>query len=99
MNKGVVYVTSAGNHAKTLGFQSLKYPVALATDAFPLIPVGAVDNTGKIAPFSRAGVVYAPGVQSPCAAADTNMLGMDANGTSGGEPLESKPNSPIEPEG
>ena len=85
MNLGVICVGSAGNSAKNLGFPRTNYPAALASDTFPLIPVGAVDITGTVAPFSQEGVVYTVGVNSPCAAYNDYQTEDNADGTSGGE--------------
>lgn len=88
MNRGVICVCSAGNFAETLGFPRTGYPAALATTAFPLITVGAVDVTGAVASFSQEGMVYTVGVDSPCAAYNSYLMEDNADGTSGGEPLE-----------
>ena len=98
MDLGVISVCAAGNDAKFRGFPRTGYPAALATPKFPLIPVGAVGVTAnggiEIADFSQEGVVYMVGVNSPCAAYDSHQLEMNADGTSGGEPLEMELNSP-----
>lgn len=88
MDLGVVCVCAAGNSAKTLGFPRTGYPAALASDAFPLIPVGAVDNTGAIADFSQEGMIYTVGVNFPCAAYYNYQMEGSDDGTSGGEFLE-----------
>ena len=85
MNLGVICVCSAGNSAETMGFPRTGYPAALASDTFPLIPVGAVDVTGAVPAFSQEGMVYTVGVNSPCAAYDDHQLQNYADGTSGGE--------------
>lgn len=85
MNLGVICVCAAGNYADTLGFPRTIHPAVLATTAFPLIPVGAVDITGEVAYFSQEGMIYAVGVDSPCASIDDNLLTADADGSSGGE--------------
>ena len=85
MVRGVVCVCSAGNEAETEGFAPTGFPSILATDAFPLISVGAVDITGTPASFSQQGVVYTVGVNSPCAAFRTPFYETTADGTSGGE--------------
>lgn len=90
MNKGVVCVCAAGNSAQEEGFAPTRYPSILATDAFPLISVGAVDITGTLAFFSQQGVVYTVGVDSPCAAFREYLHETQADGTSGGEPSEAK---------
>ena len=88
MDKGVVCVCSAGNSAQEEGFVPTRYPAKLATNAFPLITVGAVDITGTLADFSQSGVVYTVGVDSPCAAPNDGFLETEADGTSGGEASE-----------
>ena len=85
MDLGVICVGSAGNSAKNLGFPRTNYPAALTSDTFPYIPVGAVDITGAVAPFSQEGAVYAVGVDSPCAAYNDYQIEDNADGTSGGE--------------
>lgn len=87
MDKSVVCVCSAGNSAETEGFAPTRYPSSLATDAFPLISVGAVDTTGAPAVFSQQGVVYTVGIGSPCAAFREYFIETDADGTSGGKLL------------
>ena len=98
MNLGVICVCAAGNDAKFRGFPRTGYPAALATPRFPLIPVGAVGVTAnggiERADFSQEGVVYMVGVNSPCAAYDSHQLEMEADGTSGGEPLDMELKSP-----
>ena len=96
MNLGVICVCAAGNFAIDLGFPRTHYPALLATTEFPLIPVGAVDVTGTVAPFSQEGMIYAVGVDSPCASLDDNILTTDADGTSGGELLERNPHIEFE---
>ena len=86
MNKGVICVCSAGNSAKASGFARTAFPAALASNTFPLIPVGAVDITGRVPNFSQEGMVYAVGVNSQCASFDSNLFAVNADGTSGGEP-------------
>ena len=88
MNKGAICVCSAGNSAETDGVPTTRYPAPLASTTFPLIVVGAVDITGKIASFSQEGMVYAVGVNSPCAGYGDNSMEDNADGTSGGELLK-----------
>lgn len=95
MNRGVICVCAAGNHAEDEGFPRTLFPAALASDAFPLIPVGAVDITGTVPSFSQEGIVYTVGVDSQCASFDSNLFDLDADGTSGGEPQRMNFNYPI----
>lgn len=89
---GAVIVVSAGNqndpsNSDYEGFASSRWPSLLATTDMPsLIRGGAVDLTGKPAPFSQDGDVYTVGVDAPCANyAMSNMLEVQSDGTSGGE--------------
>ena len=86
MNKGVICVCAAGNSAEAEGFARTDFPAALASNTFPLIPVGAVDITGRVPSFSQEGMVYTVGVNSQCASFDSNLFEGNADGTSGGEP-------------
>ena len=86
MNRGVICVCAAGNSAEEEGFPRTRFPAALASNTFPLIPVGAVDITGRVASFSQEGIIYTVGVNSGCASFDSNLFDTDADGTSGGEP-------------
>ena len=95
MNRGVICVCAAGNAAEDEGFPRTRFPAALASDTFPLIPVGAVDVTGTVPDFSQEGMIYTVGVNSHCASFDSNMFDVDADGTSGGEAQRMKFNSPI----
>ena len=85
MNLGVIVVVAVGNSAKTAGFFNSDYLSKLASASFPLIRVGAVDNTGALAAFSQEGDVYTCGVNALCA--DTNFViqERDSDGTSSGE--------------
>ncbi len=95
MNRGVICVCAAGNYAEDEGFPRTRFPAALASDTFPLIPVGAVDITGTVPSFSQEGIVYTVGVDSLCASFDSNLFELDAEGTSGGKPQRMNLNSPI----
>ena len=84
MNLGVVVVVSAGNAKLTRGLVSYYYPEVLAiSDDFPLIRVGAVDESGLTAYFSQEGDVYTEGVAAKCAAAGFSFFEKDVDGTSG----------------
>ena len=84
MNLGVVIVVSADNRELVDGFVSESYPTALALlDDFPLIRVGAVDESGRLAWFSMEGDVYIVGVGGKCAVAGLSNLERDTEGTSG----------------
>ena len=84
MNLGVVVVVSAGNAKLQRGFVSYYYPEVLALlDDFPLIRVGAVDESGLTAYFSQEGDVYVEGVAAKCAAAGFSFFEKDVDGTSG----------------
>ena len=67
---GTILVPS-GNNALTPGRQDVDtLPAAWESPTFPLIVVGAVDNTGNIASFSQGPThvtVWAPGVNVQCA--------------------------------
>ena len=100
MNLGVICVCAAGNDVQRYGFPRSGYPAALTSATFPLIPVGAVDTTAQdqvtVASFSQEGVIYMPGVNSPCALyEEDNFSQFDADGTSGGEPLQMRLKPPL----
>lgn len=84
MNLGVVVVVSAGNSKLLTGPVSRFYPEVLAlSDGFPLIRVGAADESGLSAYFSQEGDVYTEGVAAKCAAAGFSFFEKDVDGTSG----------------
>ena len=95
MNTGVICVCAAGNNAEDEGFARTHFPAALASDTFPLIPVGAVDITGRVPSFSQQGMIYMVGVNSQCASFDSNLFEVDADGTSGGESHTMRLNFPF----
>lgn len=68
---GGTIIVPSGNNALTSGRQDVDtLPAQWESPVFPLIVVGAVDNTGTIAPFSQGPThvtVWAPGVQVQCA--------------------------------
>ncbi|KAH9206747.1 peptidase S8/S53 domain-containing protein, partial [Leptodontidium sp. 2 PMI_412] len=79
----VILVLSAGNDEKA-GIEINEFPQLLA-DEYPIINVGAVDETGKNATFSKGGplvTVMAPGVNIICASGDPSGADQDIDGTS-----------------
>ncbi|RDW79531.1 hypothetical protein BP6252_04169 [Coleophoma cylindrospora] len=77
-----VVVASAGNDDN--GVDINEYPQLLA-DKFPIINVGAVDENGGNASFSKGGplvTVMAPGVNINCASGDPSGADQDIDGTS-----------------
>lgn len=95
MKRGVICVCAAGNSAEAEGFARTRFPAALTSSTFPLIPVGAVDINGNVPIFSQQGAIYTVGVDSQCASFNDNIYYEDADGTSGGESHEMIANSPI----
>ena len=83
MAQGVVVVVTVGNYADEDGLEPTSYPAALASDDFPLITVGVVDQEGIKPDWAGLADVYYCGVGVLCAKKETGGYMFDASGSCG----------------